>query len=60
MLADGRQVGAWEDEDYYWFPIIFPFAVDKRSGAIYKVYNGLETVFYPFDPEDPNALGFAG
>ncbi|MBE6725822.1 MAG: hypothetical protein E7576_11635 [Ruminococcaceae bacterium] len=60
VLSDGRQVGAWEDEDYYWFPIIFPFAVDKRSGAIYKVYNGLETVFYPFDPEDPNALGFAG
>jgi len=52
--------GSWEDENYYWYPVIFLFAVDKKTGAIYKVYNGLETVFYPFDPYDPNALGFAG
>ena len=52
--------GAWEDENYYWYPVIFPFAVEKETGAIYKVYNGLETVFYPFDPYAPDALGFAG
>lgn len=52
--------GAWEDENYYWYPVIFPFAVDKETGAIYKVYNGLETVFYPFDPYAPDALAFAG
>ena len=66
-LSDGRAVGAWEDEDFYWFPIIFPFAVDKRSGAVYKVCEGWDpatneeyTQFTPFDPEDPNALAFAG
>ena len=66
-LSDGRAVGAWEDEDFYWFPIIFPFAVDKRSGAVYKVYEGWDpaaneeyTQFTPFDPGDPYALAFAG
>ncbi len=66
-LSDGRAVGAWEDEDFYWFPVIFPFAVDKRSGAVYKVYEGWDpaaneeyTQFTPFDPGDPNALAFAG
>ena len=65
--SDGRAVGAWEDEDFYWFPIIFPFAVDKRSGAVYKVYEGWDpaaneeyTQFTPFDPGDPYALAFAG
>jgi beta-lactamase regulating signal transducer with metallopeptidase domain len=66
MLADGR-TGAYEDEDYYYFPVIFPFAVDKESGAIYKVYEGWDpaanseyTRFTPFNWNDPDALAFAG
>lgn len=65
--GDGEAAGAWEDEQYYWFPVIFPFAVDKETGEIYKVYEGWDpaaneayTHFTPFDPADPYALSFAG
>ncbi|MBQ3707537.1 MAG: hypothetical protein II889_06445 [Clostridia bacterium] len=65
-MSDGR-TGAYEDENYYYFPIIFPFAVDKESGAIYKVYEGWDPAtnseyrqFTPFNWNDPDALAFAG
>ena len=59
--------GMWEDGEFYWFPVIFPFAVDKENGDIYKVYEGWYpetksgyTHFEPFDPAAPDALSFAG
>ncbi len=59
--------GSWEDDDFYWYPVIFPFAVDKESGAIYKVYEGWDPAtnsehrqFTPFNWNDPDALTFAG
>ena len=65
--GDGEAAGAWEDENYYWFPVIFPFAVDKETGEIYKVYEGWDpaakesyTHLTPFDPRSPDALSFAG
>ena len=32
-LADGRQFGAWEDDEFYWFPALGDFAVDKKGGG---------------------------
>ena len=51
---------AEETEDGYTFPVIFPFFVDRYSGMICKVYNGLRTVVTVFDPQATNALSFAG
>ena len=51
---------AEETEDGYTFPVIFPFFVDRYSGMICKIYNGLRTVVTVFDPQAPNALSFAG
>ena len=45
---------------FYVFPVIFPFWVDKYSGAVFKHYNGIDPMTIPFDPESPDALGFAG
>ena len=49
-----------ETEDGYTFPVIFPFFVDRYSGMICKVYNGLHPVVKVFDPLSPYALSFAG
>ena len=49
-----------ETEDYYEFPVIFPFRVYKKTGAVTKYYNGLDPFEISFDPYDPNALAFAG
>ncbi|MBR4185090.1 MAG: S-layer homology domain-containing protein [Clostridia bacterium] len=49
-----------ETDEYYEFPVIFPFRVDKRTGEIFKHYNGLDPFTVPFDPHAPNALAFAG
>ena len=47
--------------------MIFPFAVDKETGEIYKVYEGWDpaakesyTHLTPFDPRSPDALSFTG
>ncbi len=49
-----------ETDEYYEFPVIFPFRVDKRTGGIFKHYNGIDPFTVPFDPHAPNALAFAG
>ena len=49
-----------ETEDGYTFPVIFPFFVDRYSGMICKVYNGLNPIMTEFDPLSPSALSFAG
>ena len=49
-----------ETDRYYKFPVIFEFWVDKYTGEIYKVYNGMVNMMYPFDPYAATALAFAG
>ncbi|MBQ4193132.1 MAG: S-layer homology domain-containing protein, partial [Clostridia bacterium] len=49
-----------ETDEYYEFPVIFPFRVDKRTGGIFKHYNGIDPFTVPFDPHAPDALAFAG
>ncbi len=49
-----------ETEDGYTFPVIFPFFVDRYSGMICKVYNGLNPIMTEFDPLSSSALSFAG
>ena len=49
-----------ETDEYYEFPVIFPFRVDKRTGEVFKHYNGLDPFTVPFDPAAPDALAFAG
>lgn len=47
-------------KDGYTFPVIFPFFVDRYSGMICKVYNGLNHIMTEFDPLSSSALSFAG
>ena len=42
------------------FDVIFPFFVDRYSGMICKVYNGLNPIMTEFDPLSSSALSFAG
>lgn len=49
-----------EDGQYYIFDVIFPFWVDKKTGEVFKHYNGADPFTIPFDPADTNALSFAG
>lgn len=49
-----------ETEQYFIVPVIWDFYIDKETHEIYKFYNGIDTMFLPFDPEDPSALAFAG
>ena len=49
-----------ETEYGYQFEVIFPFFVDRYSGAVCKVYNGLNSTMTVFDPLSSDALAFAG
>ena len=49
-----------ENENFYVFPVIFPFWVEKYTGTVYKVYNGIDSFAAEFDPAAPDALAFAG
>ena len=49
-----------ETDLYYVISVIWDFWVDKKTGQIYKYYNGINPMLIPFDYTDPNALMFAG
>jgi len=49
-----------QDDEFYWVKVIWDFIVEKQTGAIYKVYNGIDPTVTPFDPNSDTALAFAG
>lgn len=49
-----------DNGEYYTVPVIWDFLIEKETGKIYKLYQGLDDMLIPFDPLDENALSFAG